>query len=293
MKKIKKAVIAAAGRGTRFLPAVKAIPKEMLPVLDKPGIQYIVEELAESGITDIAIVTRGEERDKLYKKHFGDTPELEKYLEESGKTDYLEQIRKISEIANITYITQEGPYGNGTPCLCAKDFIGNEPFIYCFGDDLILSPNKPMARAMIEKYEETDGLIIGVQEIPKEESVRYGMVRLKDEATGEFDYIVEKPEVKDAPSTLAAFGRYLLPPEVIDLLEKGNLGKDNELWMVDAIHEHVRRHGKGYAAKVPDGGQWLTTGDPLRFLKASIEYALAREEFSEDLMLYIKKKAKT
>jgi len=288
MKTITKAVIAAAGKGTRFLPATKAVPKEMLPILEKPGIQYIIEELASSGITDIAIVANGEEQDITIKKHFGKSPELEEHLKKNNKEDILEKIKKIDKLANFVFIKQDGPYGNGTPCLCAKEFVKDEPFIYAYGDDLVLSKTKPMTKVLIEKYEKNPGIIMAAEEIPMSEVSRYGIPHIKDTDTLEFDYVIEKPSGDKAPSNLATFGRYILESQVLEILEEKRLGKDNELWTVDAITECIKRGGRGYIAKVPAGDHWLTTGDPLRMLKATIQYALARDEYKNELKKFIK-----
>lgn len=288
MKIITKAVIAAAGKGTRFLPATKAVPKEMLPILEKPGIQYIIEELTNSGITDIAIVTNGEEQDITIKKHFGRSPELEEHLKKNSKGNILEEIKKIEKLANFIFIKQDGPYGNGTPCLCAKNFVKNEPFIYAYGDDLVLSKSKPMTRVLIEKYKKNPGIIMAAEKIPTSEISRYGIPHIKNKDTMEFDYVIEKPLEDEAPSNLATFGRYVLEKEVLEILEEKKLGKDDELWTVDAITECIKRGGKGYIAKVPNGDQWLTTGDPLRMLKATIQYALARNEYKNELKTFIK-----
>lgn len=281
-KIIKKAVVAVAGSGTRFLPATKTMPKEMLPIVDKPIIQIVVEELVEAGIEDIILVTKWDK--KPLEDHFDYSWALENELEKAGKTELLKKIKNISEMANFIYIRQKGPYGNGTPVLSASSIVENEPFIYVWGDDLVKS-KVSFTKQMIKDYEKTKHLMIGVQEVPKDQVNRYGIVKLKPD-TMQIQDIVEKPSVKEAPSTLADFGRMILNKEIINILKNTPLGKGNELWIVDAIRNYIKQGGEFFAKKV-EGGEWLTTGDPLNHLIATLKYAIERDDIGKDLKKFI------
>lgn len=281
--RIKKAVIAVAGSGTRFLPATKAQPKEMLPIIDKPIIQYVVEELVESGIEDIILVTKWDK--KTLEDHFDRSFELEHSLEASGKIRLLNEVRKISSMANFVYVRQKGPYGNGTPILSAANLLNDEPFVFAWGDDLVLS-KKPFTKQLIENYEKHHAPVIGVQKVPKEDVSRYGIVKLRGE-TMEMEGVIEKPAVEKAPSQLAQFGRMILTPEIVEILKNTKLGKGGELWVTDAISEYIKKGGKFMVQEVEEG-QWLTTGDPLNYLKAMIEYALVREDIGADFKAHLK-----
>ena len=280
--KVKKAIIAVAGSGTRFLPATKAQPKEMLPIIDKPIIQYVVEELVDAGIEDIILVTKWDK--KTLEDHFDRSFELEHSLEAAGKTKMLTAIQKISSMANFIYVRQKGPYGNGTPILSAASLLNDEPFVFAWGDDLVLS-KKPFTKQLIDNYHEHGAPVIGVQKVPKGIVDRYGIVKLK-EGTREMEHVVEKPSVDEAPSQLAQFGRMILTPEIVDILKETKLGKGNELWVTDAISTYIERGGKFMVEEVRDG-QWLTTGDPLNYLKAMVEYALVREDIGEDFRKHL------
>lgn len=283
MKKIKKAVVAVAGSGTRFLPATKAMPKEMLPIVDKPIIQLVVEELVEGGVEDIILVTKWDK--KPLEDHFDYSWALENDLEKSGKTDLLEKIKKISESANFVYVRQKGPYGNGTPVLSAASLVEGEPFVFVWGDDLVKSKIS-FTKQMVEDFEKNGHPMIGVQQVAKEDVVRYGIVKLR-EGTNEIEDIIEKPSMEEAPSQLADFGRMILNQEIVDVLKKTALGKGNELWIVDAIKTYVQNGGIFLAKEIEDG-QWLTTGDPLNYLKAMLVYAFEREDIGNDLKEFIK-----
>lgn len=273
--KITKAVVPVAGFGTRFLPATKALPKEMLPVVDKPVVQYVVEELVESGITDIIFVTGQNKR--AVEDHFDYHPELETWLLESGKQKELEAIRKIAELANFSYVRQKGQYGNGTPVLNVRHLIENEPFVYAFSDDLVLAAS-PFTHSMIEAYEKHPGIYVGVKEVKLEEVSKYGIVSPVSKPSRQIKSIVEKPAVQDAPSRLAIFGRYILTPDIFDALQQAGPGKSGELWIADGIEYLLRRSAKAYYAKIKDG-EWYTTGDPVSYLKAIRAFALARPDF--------------
>jgi UTP--glucose-1-phosphate uridylyltransferase len=284
MPTIKKAIVAVAGSGTRFLPATKTMPKEMLPIVDKPIIQLIVEELVEAGIQDIILVTKWDK--KSLEDHFDHNWALANELKEAGKLQQLEEITRISEMANFVYIRQKGPYGNGTPVLSAASLVYNEPFIYVWGDDLVRS-KVSFTKQMIEDYQIHGHLMIGVQKVEREMVNRYGIVKLRAHSA-EIENIVEKPSIDEAPSQLADFGRMILNQDIIDILRETPLGKDNELWIVDAIRQYVERGGI-FLAKEVDNGEWLTTGDPLNYLKAVIKYALDREDIGSDLKEFLKK----
>ena len=282
-KKVRKAVIAVAGSGTRFLPATKSQPKEMLPIVDKPIIQYVVEELVQSGIEDIILVTKWDK--KSLEDHFDRSFELEHSLEASGKLKLLSDIRKISSMANFVYVRQKGPYGNGTPILSAASLIKDEPFVFAWGDDLVLSKT-PFTKKLIENYEENNAPVIGVQKVAKHLVDRYGIVKLKPR-TRQMEGVVEKPAIDKAPSQLAQFGRMVLTPEIVQILKETKLGKGGELWVTDAISEYVHRGGKFMVEEVKDG-EWLTTGDPLNYLKAMVAYALERDDIGDDFRAHLK-----
>jgi UTP--glucose-1-phosphate uridylyltransferase len=280
--KIKKAIIAVAGSGTRLLPVTKAMPKEMLPIVDKPIIQLIVEELVEAGIEDIIFVTRWDK--KPLEDHFDHSVALENDLRKSGKNALADQIEHLAEMANFIYVRQKGPYGNGTPVLSAANLVDDEPFVFVWGDDLVKS-KVSFTKQMVEDYEKNGNLMIGVQKMPKEVLNRYGIVKLR-EGTKEIEDIIEKPAMNEAPSDLADFGRMILNQEFINILKETALGKGNELWIVDAIKTYVKNGGKFMAKEVKDG-EWLTTGDPLNYMKANLTYALEREDIGQDLKDHI------
>lgn len=282
-KKIKKAVVAVAGSGTRLLPATKSMPKEMLPIVDKPIVQLVVEELVAAGIEDIILVTKWDK--KPLEDHFDQNWALINELKKPGKEKLLEQTKRISELANFIYIRQKGPYGNGTPVLSAASIIRNEPFMFVWGDDLVKS-KVPFAKQMINDYNKTGHLMIGVQEVALKDVVRYGIVKVKP-GTMQLEDIIEKPSVKNTPSRLADFGRMILNQEIVDILKKLPLGKDNELWIVDAIREYVKRGGKYYAKKIV-GGEWLTTGDPLNYMKTNLKYAFDRADIGPEIRKFTK-----
>ena len=289
-KKITKAVIAAAGYGTRFLPATKNQPKEMLPIIDKPIIQYLVEELVDSGIENIIIVTRAGQ--SIMEDFFDNNIALEYSLEKSGKISSLELVREIPKLANFVYVRQKRhmPYGNGTPLMVAKDLIDDdEAFVYMFGDDLTMSKGKPVTKQLIDVfYEQNADAVMAVQEVPYEEVYRYGTVKYKNDPLNKYDIesIHEKLPQGEAPSNMAEFGRFVFSYDVIKTLEKTTLGKDNELWVVDALNTMASENKKVIAQ--PIDGEWLTTGDPLRYLKATIRFALERKDLSKDIKDYIR-----
>lgn len=282
--KIKKAIIAVAGSGTRFLPVTKAMPKEMLPIVDKPIIQLVVEELVEAGIEDIILVTKWDK--KPLEDHFDRSLALEDDLQKAGKIELLEKVKKVSEMANFIYVRQKGPYGNGTPVLSAASLVDDEPFVFVWGDDLVKS-KVSFTKQMVEDFEKNGHPMIGVQKVAKEDVVRYGIVKLR-EGTNEIEDIVEKPSIEEAPSQLADFGRMILNQEIINVLKKTALGKGNELWIVDAIKTYVNNGGIFLAKEIEDG-EWLTTGDPLNYLKALLAYAVERKDIGHELKEYTRK----
>ena len=284
MQKVRKAIIAVAGSGTRLLPVTKAMPKEMLPIVDKPIIQLVVEELVAGGIEDIILVTKWDK--KPLEDHFDHSWALESDLAAAGKKEKLAEIKKISEMANFIYVRQKGPYGNGTPVLSASSLVKDEPFMYVWGDDLVKS-KVSFAKQMLDDYHKTGHLMIGVQKVPKNQVDRYGIVSLKDKKTMQLNGIVEKPSSKEAPSQLADFGRMILNQDIINVLKKTALGKGNELWIVDAIRDYIKAGGEFYAKEIKDG-EWLTTGDPWNYLRATLEYAQDRKDIREQLKRYLK-----
>lgn len=283
MSRIKKAIVAVAGSGTRFLPATKTMPKEMLPIVDKPIIQLVVEELVEAGIEDIILVTKWDK--KPLEDHFDHNWALANELKKAGKLKEFERIKIISDMANFIYIRQKGPYGNGTPVLSAASLVKNETFVYVWGDDLVKS-KASFTKQLIEDYQNHGHLMIGVQKVPKEVVNRYGIVKLR-EGTMEIEDIIEKPSIDNAPSQLADFGRMILNQQIIDILRETPLGIDNELWVVDAIRSYVNSGGI-FVAKEVENGEWLTTGDPLNYLKAVLKYALDRKDIGKELKNFLR-----
>lgn len=283
MSKIKKAVVAVAGSGTRFLPATKTMPKEMLPIVDKPIIQIVIEELVDAGIEDVILVTKWDK--KPLEDHFDYNWALVDELKRSEKFDLLQKVEKIADMANFIYVRQKGPYGNGTPVLSAASLLENETFVYVWGDDLVKS-KVSFTKQMVDDYMNHGNLVIGVQKVPKEEVNRYGIVKLSDNDM-EIQDIIEKPSIDEAPSQFADFGRMILNQKIIDILQKTPLGKGNELWIVDALRTYIKNGGTIIAKEVDDG-EWLTTGDPFNYLKATLKYALDREDIGLDLKAFIK-----
>lgn len=284
MKKIKKAIIPAAGLGTRFLPATKAMPKEMLPILDKPTIQYIVEEASKAGIEDIIIVTGKHKR--AIEDHFDNQKELEMVLENKGKADLLEKVQYSTDLANIFYVRQKEQKGLGHAIHTAKQFIGNEPFAVLLGDDIVES-DTPAIKQLMDVYEETGHSVIGVQEVPESDTHRYGVIdpSTKEGSRYEVRQFVEKPKQGTAPSNLAIMGRYVLTPEIFDYLETQQEGAGNEIQLTDAIE---RMNSKQQVYAYDFEGNRYDVGEKLGFVKTTIEYALKDPEMSQDLKAFIK-----
>ncbi|HCT8993230.1 TPA: UTP--glucose-1-phosphate uridylyltransferase GalU [Staphylococcus aureus] len=284
MKKIKKAIIPAAGLGTRFLPATKAMPKEMLPILDKPTIQYIVEEAARAGIEDIIIVTGRHKR--AIEDHFDSQKELETVLKEKGKSELLEKVQYSTELANIFYVRQKEQKGLGHAISSARQFIGNEPFAVLLGDDIVES-EVPAVKQLIDVYEETGHSVIGVQEVPEADTHRYGIIDplTKNGRQYEVKKFVEKPAQGTAPSNLAIMGRYVLTPEIFDYLKTQKEGAGNEIQLTDAI-ERMNNDNQVYAYDFE--GERYDVGEKLGFVKTTIEYALKDDSMREELTRFIK-----
>ncbi len=289
-KKIKKAVIAAAGYGTRFLPATKNQPKEMLPIIDKPIIHYLVDELVDSGIEDIILVTRA--GNHIMEDYFDNQVELEYTLEKSGKHSKLKLVREIPQMANFVYVRQKKhlPYGNATPLLAVKDLIDdNESFVYMFGDDLTLS-STPVTKQLIDVFNaQKASAVLAVQEVPDSEIEKYGSVKYKTNA--EYKYEIEagyeKLPADKAPSKMAQFGRFVFSYDVIEAVKHTPTGKDNELWVIDILN--LLAHSGRKVIAQPIEGEWLTTGDPLNYLKATLKFAMQRDDLNKELKEFINK----
>ncbi|MDG0819855.1 UTP--glucose-1-phosphate uridylyltransferase GalU [Staphylococcus equorum] len=283
MKQIKKAIIPAAGLGTRFLPATKAMPKEMLPILDKPTIQYIVEEAAKAGIEDIIIVTGKHKRS--IEDHFDNQKELEMILEDKGKTDLLEKVHYSTSLANIFYVRQKEQKGLGHAIYSARQFIGNEPFAVLLGDDIVESET-PAIKQLMNVYEETGKSVIGVQEVPDSETHRYGIIDPLEKLGLKYKVkqFVEKPKQGTAPSNLAIMGRYVLTPEIFDYLKSQKEGAGNEIQLTDAI-ERMNSESQVYAYDFE--GNRYDVGEKLGFVKTTIEYALKDKNMKDELKAFI------
>ncbi|MCK9267910.1 MAG: UTP--glucose-1-phosphate uridylyltransferase GalU [Alkaliphilus sp.] len=283
MMKVSKAIIPAAGLGTRFLPATKAQPKEMLPVVDKPTLQYIIEEAIESGIEEILIIT-GRNKSSI-ENHFDRSVELEFELEKSGKTELLKEVRKISNMVNIHYIRQKEPKGLGHAIYCAKSFIGKEPFAVLLGDDIVYN-EKPCLKQMIEVYDQYKTTILGVQEVADEDVNRYGIVdaRYIEDKIYKVRGLVEKPSQKEAPSNIAILGRYIINPAIFEILERTKPGKGGEIQLTDGLKELAQK--EAMYAYVFEGRRY-DVGDKQGFLEATVEYALRREDLRDEFLNYL------
>jgi len=285
MKKIRKAVIPAAGYGTRFLPVTKSVPKEMLPLVDKPIIQYIVEEAVESGIEDIIIVTNSSK--SAIENHFDNNIELEKYLEDNGKLEQFEQVKKIASMANFIYVRQKGKYGNGTPVLNAERVIGDEPFAVLWGDEFIAG-DPPRLKQTTEVFEEFGRPVISAIRIEnKADLARYGIGDLAPVRDNiyQINNIVEKPSPDEAPSNLAVHGCYILTPDIFQALKSQAPGKGGEIWLVDGINK-LKEVGPIYACEIKNG-KYYDCGNVLEYLKTNIDHALKRDDIGAELRKFI------
>ncbi|WP_339180259.1 UTP--glucose-1-phosphate uridylyltransferase GalU [Oceanobacillus sp. FSL W7-1293] len=286
---VKKAIIPAAGLGTRFLPATKAQPKEMLPIVDKPTIQYIIEEAVASGIEDIIIISgRGK---RAIEDHFDKSYELEEKLEQKQDWETLEQVRSISKLANIHYIRQKEPLGLGHAIGCASSFIGNEAFAVLLGDDIVVS-EKPCLKQLIDVHEEHHAAVIGAHSVPWEDVSKYGIIdpENKEETAGRTSFVhdlVEKPDAKEAPSNLAIMGRYILTPEIFSILQTLEPGKDNEIQLTDALKK--LNQTQDVVAYNFEGDRY-DVGNKFGFIEATIDFALGRPDLKADVLEYMRKK---
>lgn len=281
--KIRKAIIPAAGLGVRFLPATKAQPKEMLPIVDKPTIQYIIEEAVNSGIEDILIITGRHKR--AIEDHFDKSPDLEAHLSSKSKWDLLDIVRQISEMAEICYVRQKEPLGLGHAVYCARKYVGNEPFAVLLGDDVIASP-VPCLRQMLDLYDETGASVIAVQEVAPSDVSKYGILDAVPERSRVYRVrdLVEKPPADQAPSRLAIMGRYVLTPRIFDILAETRPGAGGEIQLTDALRGLVREqpmYGLAYHGKRYD------VGDKLGYLQATVEFALQREDLGDRFRQYL------
>jgi UTP--glucose-1-phosphate uridylyltransferase len=283
MKKVRKAIIPAAGLGTRFLPATKAMPKEMLPIVDKPTIQYIVEEAVASGIEDIIIVTGKSKR--AIEDHFDFAPELEQNLLEKGKIELLDKVHYTSNIADIHYIRQKEPKGLGHAVWCARNFIGDEPFAVLLGDDIVQS-DTPSLKQLINEYEATHSSVIGVQQVPDNETHRYGIIDplTQDGRRYQVNNFIEKPKPGTAPSNLAIMGRYVLTPEIFMFLENPETGAGGEIQLTDAIQK-LNSIQRVFAYDFE--GKRFDVGEKIGFVKTTIEFALQDEELRPEVLDFL------
>lgn len=286
MKKIRKAIIPAAGLGTRFLPATKAQPKEMLPIVDKPTLQYIIEEAIDSGIEEILIIT-GRNK-KSIEDHFDRSIELEFELEKSKKYEMLEMVRNISDMADIFFIRQKEPKGLGHAILCGKTFIGNEPFAVLLGDDIVYNEGTPCLKQLIDCYDNYESTILGVQQVEKENVSKYGIVdrRVISDRVSLVKGMIEKPSIEEAPSNIAILGRYIITPRIFDVLENTKPGKGNEIQLTDALLKLMEdEHLYTYEFK----GKRYDVGDKLGFLQATVEFALRKPDLRDEFIKYLEK----
>ncbi|MDF9867827.1 UTP--glucose-1-phosphate uridylyltransferase [Bacilli bacterium PM5-3] len=284
--KVRKAIIPAAGLGTRFLPVTKSLPKEMLPIVDVPTIQLIVEEATNSGIEEILVITNSNKQS--IENHFDINYELESRLAESNKNDEIKMIRDIADMSNILYIRQKEPKGLGHAISCAKAFVGNEPFAILLGDDIVVNKENPALKQLIAAFDEKKASILGVQNVSEEDVDKYGIVQpiRKGDSNKlqKLDGIIEKPSIEEAPSTLAVLGRYVLTSEIFEILDTQKPGKNDEIQLTDAIATLLERQAV-YAYEFD--GKRYDVGDKLGYLKANIDFALERDDLKEDLMEHL------
>ena len=281
-----KGIITIAGYGTRFLPASKAIPKEMIPIAGKPLIQYHVEGLVAAGITEIIVVVR--ETGAIVQDHFSPNPDLQAHLEASGKLDLLEEMERVNTMADIVLVRQpeDLPYGNATPALAARNWLNpGEPFYYMFGDDIVMGDVAIPQQMRTTFNERKPAAVLAVQEVPDEETHLYGCVKLKEGSEDEMTRIVEKPAPGTAPSNLVQIGHFIFTPEVFDVLDTLDTGKGGELWLADAV-DGLAQSSSVVVHRID--GKWMAAGDPLRQLKACIEVSLRRDDTREELREYLR-----
>ena len=281
---VRKAVFPAAGLGTRFLPATKAQPKEMLPIVDKPTIQYVVEEAVASGLSEIILVTGRNKR--AIEDHFDAAFELEYYLADRGKTEELAQIKTISELASVSYVRQKEPLGLGHAILCARALVGQEPFGVFLGDDIIGGAKVPCMRQLLDVFERHGGPVIAVERVPRERIDQYGVIAARhiEDNVYEITDLVEKPKAREAPSDLAIIGRYVLTPDVFEILAETRADARGEIQLTDGLRT-LRTRRPMFAVEFE--GRRYDTGDKLGFLKATVEFALARPDLADEFRKYL------
>jgi UTP--glucose-1-phosphate uridylyltransferase len=283
--RVRKGVFPAAGLGTRFLPATKAQPKEMLPLVDKPTIQYVVEEAVASGLAEIIIVTgRGK---RAIEDHFDASFELEYFLQDRGKTEELAQIKTISELASVSYVRQKEPLGLGHAILCARTLVGDEPFGVFLGDDIIGGTETPCMKQLLDVFDRYGGPVVAVERVPRERIHQYGVIAGRNIGGNvwEIDDLVEKPRAEEAPSDLAIIGRYVLTPDLFGILAETAADKRGEIQLTDGLRT-LRKRRSMYAVEFR--GKRYDTGDKLGFLKATVEFALARPDLADAFRAYLK-----
>ena len=283
--RVRKGVFPAAGLGTRFLPATKAQPKEMLPLVDKPTIQYVVEEAVASGLGEIIIVTgRGK---RAIEDHFDAAFELEYFLQDRGKMEELAQIKTISELASVSYVRQKEPLGLGHAILCARTLVGDEPFGVFLGDDIIGGTSTPCMKQLLDVFDRYDGPVIAVERVPRDRIHQYGVIagRNVGDNVWQVDDLVEKPRADEAPSDLAIIGRYVLTPDLFEILAGTRADKRGEIQLTDGLRT-LRARRPMYAVEF--AGKRYDTGDKLGFLKATVEFALARPDLADEFRAYLK-----
>ncbi len=286
-QRVRKAVIPAAGLGTRFLPASKAVPKEMLPIVDKPVIQYIVEGAVESGIEEIVLITASTKR--AIEDHFDRFFELEYRLEAAGKHDLLEEARRPADMAKFVFVRQGSPLGNGHAVLLAKEVVGDEPFAMLWGDDMVLG-DPPFVRQLIDAHARTGGSVVGVMSVPPEDAVKYGVIEVAerlDDRLVRASRIVEKPPRNEVPSNLAAVAGYVLTPDIFEYLEQTSAGQGGEIWLADGVQK-IAAKGKLYALEFQ--GRRYDAGNKQEFLQATVDLALARSDLGPAFRTYLEEK---
>ncbi len=289
--KVRKAIIPAAGYGTRFLPATKSMPKEMLPIIDKPTIQYIVEEAVSSGIEEILIITNSQK--SSIENHFDRSWELEGFLASRNKKEELELVKKISNIANVYSVRQKEQRGLGHAILCAKAFVGDEPFAVLLGDDVVYNPDRPAIKQLIDYFDNVQASIVGVQEVEYDSLNKYGIITPKGELNNEgsnesceISDMVEKPAPENAPSKFGVLGRYVLTPKIFELLETQQVGVGGEIQLTDAIKRLIAFE-KVYAFKFE--GRRYDVGSKIGFIEATIDFALQRDDLKDEVTNLLKK----
>lgn len=286
-KTITKAIITAAGFGSRFLPITKTFPKEMLPIIDKPIIQYLVEECAEADIKEVIIVASPSEVSKFEDYFYGRATSIRTLMIRQDKLDRWDKVEQVFQLPKITVVPQDEslPYGNGRPIITVKDLVMDGPFVVMWGDDLVLSKVSAV-KQLIDEFEKSpcDGLL-AVQEVPHHEVDRYGIIKIKDGTNDHVETVIEKPSIDEAPSNMVSYGRYILTPQIFDYLTDDSTGLDGEIWLQDA-NDKVAKNGV-VRFKVIDG-EWMTTGDPLRYMKAHLKFMLAHDKYGPELREFVK-----